>query len=233
MSYHKLLAVFLLLAAFYMIVHTVDTRRKKRKRLREWEERQRQKGEEGEMDTALFLNKVRGIKRLLHHVYIPKAGGSGTTEIDLLMIHEKGIIVIENKNYSGFLYGREEETYWTQMLKGGEYRRFYNPVMQNQGHIRHLKHFLGDLVPEETPYISVITFNDQGRLKRIRVDKKTAVVASARQVKRRLGKRLKRLPRALSRSRIEELERCLLEEAGNTKRARKNHIKQVRSLYGR
>ena len=50
-----------------------------------------------------------------------------TTEIDLLMIHEKGIFVFESKNYSGWIFGSEDQLKWTQCFKSGQREHFYNP----------------------------------------------------------------------------------------------------------
>lgn len=190
---------------------------KRKKRLREWEERRRKKGEEGELYTASCLKKIRGYKRMLHHVYVPRADGKGTTEIDLVLIHVKGIIVIENKNYKGYIYGREEDVYWLQVSGKREKRSFYNPVKQNQGHIRHLKRLLAANTGFQIPYISVITFNNGGKLKRIRVHKETAIVTSSKKVRKCLRRRMRRMPRIWSRGQVDELYHFLLEEAGNAK----------------
>lgn len=84
--------------------------------------------------------------KFLFNLYIPKPDGQ-TTEIDILMISRSGIFVYESKNYSGWIFGDEKRRYWYQTLYAGRGRRahketFYNPVMQNAGHIRHLKKFL-------------------------------------------------------------------------------------------
>lgn len=46
----------------------------------------------------------------------------------------------EVKDYSGWLFGNEKQRYWTQVLNyGKEKYRFYNPIMQNAGHIKALQ----------------------------------------------------------------------------------------------
>lgn len=66
-----------------------------------------------------------------------------TSEIDLLMIHVKGIFVIESKNYSGYIFGSKDQLYWTQSLNKKTKQRFYNPIKQNQTHIKALSEYLG------------------------------------------------------------------------------------------
>lgn len=201
----------------------------KRERQRECEKRQRQKGETGELITAQMLDRVRGYKRMLHHVYVFKTDGGGISEIDLVMIHEKGIIVIENKNYKGYIYGAEDDLYWSQVYGKREKRSFYNPVKQNQSHIRHLKRLLDSHIQNPVPYLSVITFNNGGKLKKIRVNADTAVVTSSRKVRKCIRKRLRWKPRVLNKNQVDDIYYFLKNEAGNTRKVRKIFYKQFGS----
>lgn len=229
MKYHGFAALLLILLSAFIMIRLLAEWMKKRRRQREREERRRKKGEEGEASTALFLNKVWGYKRILHHVYVPKADG-GTSEIDLVMIHERGIIVIENKNYMGYIYGAEEDLYWTQVIGRGERRSFYNPVKQNQTHIRYLRCLLAAHVPATVPYLSVVTFNNRKCLKRIRVDAEAVTVTCSRKVRRCLKKRLRRMPRVLERKQVDEICCFLQGETGDNRRNRKKHEKQMRRM---
>lgn len=57
----------------------------------------RNAGQFGEylIDYALQSNGIEGERVVLTNLYLPMKGK--TTEIDLLMLHEKGIFVIESK----------------------------------------------------------------------------------------------------------------------------------------
>lgn len=202
---------------------------RRKQKQKELEQRQRKKGYEGEMDTYFHLKKIRGYKKILHQVYIPKIN-SGVSEIDFIVIHEKGIFVVENKNYGGCIYGKEEDFYWTQVLKKGNSRNFYNPVRQNQSHIKHLKRFMSDYEFFQIPYVSVITFNDRSFLKKIKVGKTTAVVTSAGKVRKRLRKLLRRLPKTLTRKQVNEIFYYLQKETGSSAGERRKHVKQVNRL---
>jgi predicted RNA-binding Zn-ribbon protein involved in translation (DUF1610 family) len=97
--------------------------------------------------------------KFLFNVYIPKTNGK-TTEIDMLMICPKGIIVFESKNYSGWIFGSQNKENWYQTLPAG--RRchkevFYNPIMQNESHVKHL----GKFISEPIPFYSVVVFSDK------------------------------------------------------------------------
>jgi hypothetical protein len=49
--------------------------------------------------------------------------------------------VVETKNFSGWIYGNEWDSMWTQTLFGKK-RQFRNPLRQNYGHVRALADFL-------------------------------------------------------------------------------------------
>lgn len=106
--------------------------------------------------------------KFLFNIYIPK-GNDGTTEIDVLMISPKGLFVFESKNYSGWIFGSENQRNWYQTLPQGRRRShkeaFYNPVMQNNTHIKHLKTLLGSDIPTH----SIITFSDRCTLKKVQI----------------------------------------------------------------
>jgi hypothetical protein len=101
----------------------------------------------------------------LFNVYITKPDGT-TTEVDVIMLHASGIYVIESKNYSGWIFGSEPDRYWTQSFAGGRKERFYNPVMQNEGHIKALMELLDK---PRSSFRSVVVFGNEATLKKIAV----------------------------------------------------------------
>lgn len=136
-------------------------------------------------DTGLYgeyqlFSSLREVEkeggRFLFNIYVPKKEG-GTSEIDLLLITKEGIFVFENKNYSGWIFGAENQLYWTQTLPcgrgGSQKNKFYNPIMQNKSHIRYLREFLGTSVP----IYSIIVFSDRCTLKQVNFsEEKTYIV---------------------------------------------------------
>lgn len=127
------------------------------------------KGRYGEYLTYQQLKPFEAVgARFLVNIYIPKRNGE-TTEIDVLMICTKGIFVFESKNYSGWIFGSEDEKYWCQTLPTGQGKarkiHFYNPIMQNRSHIKHLRAFLGTQIP----IWSVIVFSDRCTLKSVHI----------------------------------------------------------------
>lgn len=126
-------------------------------------------GKRGEFYLSEIIKPLTGYKRVLYNCYVPKTNGE-TTEIDLILIHETGIYVIESKNYKGWIFGSEEQKNWTQTLAAGrngvQKYHFFNPVMQNKGHIKWLKEYLN---MQNLPIYSYIVFGNNATLKSINV----------------------------------------------------------------
>lgn len=119
--------------------------------------------------------------KFLFNIYIPKTNDE-TTEIDVLMISPKGLFVFESKNYSGWIFGSDNQKYWYQTLPSGRYdshkEKFYNPVFQNNTHIKYLKSMIG----EQIPIHSIITFSDRCTLKNVKIKYSNVYVINRYQV---------------------------------------------------
>lgn len=137
------------------------------------------KYDKGRYAEYLIYKSLRHLEdsrsKFLFNILIPKGNGE-TTEIDVLLICPKGLFVFESKNYSGWIFGNEAHKNWTQTLPKGRGRshkeRFYNPVMQNASHIKHLQ----ALISENTPVHSIIVFSDRCTLKDITLKSKDVSV---------------------------------------------------------
>lgn len=83
------------------------------------------------------------------------------------MFHKKGLFIFESKNYSGWIFGNENNKKWTQTLPAryGESHKeqFYNPIMQNATHIRAVRKYIDDTIP----IYSIIAFSDDCTLKNV------------------------------------------------------------------
>lgn len=75
-----------------------------------------------------------------------------STQIDHIIVSPYGLFIIETKNHKGWVFGDVNSKVWTQVLNGENGWRaygghahftFYNPVVQNQGHIEELSKQLG------------------------------------------------------------------------------------------
>ncbi|WP_338472480.1 NERD domain-containing protein [Niallia sp. XMNu-256] len=121
------------------------------------------KGAYGEKQVSKLLRSLDlNHNTLLNDLYIPKQDGT-TTQIDHVLISDKGLFVIETKNYNGWIFGSQNSKYWTQVIYKRK-EKFYNPIWQNSGHIKELRHFLGDAF-SDIPIYSLIVFGKQATLK--------------------------------------------------------------------
>ena len=99
------LIIFIVIAVVKALFHSPET-----------------KGQLGEDEVARIIYRAsrKGFYgKLLQNVYIPKANG-GTTEIDILFVSVKGIVVFEVKNYAGYIFGSSDRKEWTVTLYAGK-----------------------------------------------------------------------------------------------------------------
>ena len=135
------------------------------------------KGKVGENITSALIRLCYKNGILLKNLYVPIKNDL-TTEIDLLLITKKGIFVIENKNYKGWIFGNEKSKYWMQVIYNRK-NQFFNPVKQNAIHINCLKHILDDNIR----FYSIIVFSGNCQLKDISVFSKDTYVIKEYELK--------------------------------------------------
>jgi hypothetical protein len=116
----------------------------------------------------------------IYHDLIIKKDNGEFSQIDLVLVTSEGIIVIEVKDYSGWIYGSGNNTNWTKVLSYGRKKyKFYNPIKQNNNHISELRKTLKQF--EKIPFFSLIVFFGDCELKEINyVPKGTYLVKSHR-----------------------------------------------------
>lgn len=120
-------------------------------------------GRIGEDRIAKELAKFGVGRKIVRNLIISENGNS--TEIDIVFITECGIYVIESKNYNGWIFGNLSGKYWTQTFSYATKNQFYNPILQNVGHINALRHILDQ--HSDVTIISVIVFSDSASLKKV------------------------------------------------------------------
>ena len=128
------------------------------------------KGVIGEWIVRFFIGKTRekpGREQFVVNDVILQTEDGKTAQIDHILINSRGVFVIETKNYSGRIYGHENQLQWTQVLAYGKVKnKVYNPVKQNATHIYRLKETVG----VKTPFYSMIVFV-KGNTKWVESDK--------------------------------------------------------------
>lgn len=119
------------------------------------------KGRRGEQLVAKALCSLKQRDAIvLNNVLLPISKGH-TSQIDHVVISTRGIFVIETKSLAGRISGSEHSQYWTQHLSS-QTRQIYNPLLQNEGHIRALKRIFTNMDPDL--FISAVVFTEAWRL---------------------------------------------------------------------
>jgi archaellin len=110
-------------------------------------------GKVGEAKVSSIIgHSVAGEKYVFNDYVV--LNNDQTSQIDHIVVNKHGVFVIETKNYSGRIYGSEEQQEWTQVLAGGnEKNKFYNPIKQNATHIYNLRKII-----KNVPVHSVVVF---------------------------------------------------------------------------
>lgn len=105
----------------------------------------RQAGKEGELAAQEIIREVlRENDILLSNICISYEGKE--TELDNVIITDKGVFIIEVKNYSGKLIGKEEDFEWKKykLSAGGNVyeKNVKNPIKQVKRQVYILSHYL-------------------------------------------------------------------------------------------
>lgn len=100
------------------------------------------KGSFGEQFVKYYAKTVTDTL-ILNDILIDSEDGK-TTQLDVLMIGNKGIYVTEVKFYEDAnIYGDGNSSKW-YYYRGGKKYEIYSPLKQNKNHIKHLKNMLKD-----------------------------------------------------------------------------------------
>jgi hypothetical protein len=100
---------------------------------------------------------------IFHDLYIKKRDGT-YSQIDIVVLTEVGVIVVEVKDFSGWIFGFGKNVNWVQFLGKMKYS-FYNPIFQNEGHIRTIKNQLFEY--GNIPFYSLIIFYGKCEIKKV------------------------------------------------------------------
>jgi len=119
-----------------------------------WSQLPSGKGFLGELLVRLIIGKTKEGKQYVLNNYMV-VDEDKSSQIDHIVIRKNGVFVIETKNYSGRIYGKENQHEWTQVLKYGKVKnKIYNPIKQNATHIYRIK----KLIDEDVKIKSLVVF---------------------------------------------------------------------------
>jgi hypothetical protein len=191
---------------------------------------QKDKGTKGEYAIYKELKNYENTGgRFLFNTYIEK-NNQTTTELDVILIHSCGLIVFESKNYSGSIYGKEDESHWTELLgkgKGRKTYRFYNPIIQNKNHIAAIKKLIGS----EVPVNNIVVFSDKCNLQGVKVRYSDIKIVNLRDVNKAVYDIMIKYHDSIGQEKIEELYKMLYQKTQVTEEVKQQHIQNIRTRY--
>lgn len=164
------------------------------------------KGRNGEYLAFLELEKVKGNARLITNIHIPKVD-KGTTELDVVFIHEKGIFVIESKNYSASISILNKNRWKATYSRKTKYNKgkniyFKSPIKQNDTHVKAVIKCLD--VDSECVY-SVIVFSGVKYLKEDTEMKDNVAVIKRKNLLKTIKNIIKTRDTKFSKAKIDEM----------------------------
>ena len=185
-------------------------------------------GAYGEYLTQYLFNSVRfkGYYKTLQNIYVPYK--DSTSEIDVLVVHKKGIYVIESKNYSGWIFGSENQQQWTQMLNKNTKEKFYNPVKQNKTHIKALSEYL-QIEPSKMK--SYIVFSEKCELKKIPENTDQYVITKRNYLLDLINRDMTDKQDILTNEEIDEIARKLEPLTNASQEVKDKHIENIEKKY--
>lgn len=144
-----------------------------REETKKHQQRIKEIGETGERISNFKTLPIVVYGKQLRNLYLPTQNGK-TTELDTLIISISGIYAIETKNYSGKIYGSEKQKNWVAWYSEKDKYPFYNPIRQNEAHIKALKSIFTET--KENCFFSIIVFSDKCELKKIQYDNTKSLI---------------------------------------------------------
>ncbi|MGN7477827.1 nuclease-related domain-containing protein [Solibacillus silvestris] len=136
------------------------------------------------------LEQVKDARKILLDLQIPVYEELQT--IDALLLHESGIYVVNVKDKSGWINGREQSIEWKELLHKNKTRVFNNPIHET----KRLINALQDQLPEVdgTLFETVVVFTNDCSFQQIEIQSENVEVLKMSELKEwaksRNGKRL-------------------------------------------
>ena len=166
-----------------------------------------------------------------------------TSQIDNVLLTDKALYVIEAKNYNGYIYGSLTDQNWTltqqnvktyKNKRGKKYTKsfinkhsFYNPIKQNTIHINALKTLLKN---PNALFINIVVFGQKTQLKNVNSDPQYPVIR-LNQLKAFINRNETKMSSSISLQSMSQWVDSIVYANDPSRKARKNHIKQLKKRY--
>jgi hypothetical protein len=172
----------------------------------------------GELEVRMIIggNKPNKNRYVINNITFHD--GDKSAQIDHMIIDRSGIILIETKNRTGKIFGKEQDLNWTVVFSYGKKRAtMFNPIKQNLGHVNSVKKIIGN----DVPIHSLIVFSKKADIREI--SSQTTPVIYANSIKQYL-KDYSLNDKAISEEKVVELYERFKNLKENNKITNKEHV---------
>jgi len=165
--------------------------------------------------------------RIFQNVYIKKKDGK-YTEIDLVAVSPKGVFVFESKNYSGWIFGNENDSNWTQTLNRRTKTPFFNPIIQNRVHLNSIQYTFPQLPVDRI--FSIIVFSNKCTLKDVTVSSQNVHVIQRRDLIKTVKRIMFNHGDVMSDAQLDDVVRVMLESSRPGDEIKNQHLDGLQQL---
>ena len=143
--------------------------------------------------------------------------------------NEKGIFVVESKNYSGWIFGNENDKFWTQCLQNKTHNKFYNPIWQNKTHIEAIQTIFPQI--QKDFFKSIIVFSERCELKQIKSNNKNTWIVKRENLKETIKQIIVTSKESIQKEEIENIKQMLNCYINTSAETKQKHINTITTNY--
>lgn len=191
------------------------------------------RGTNSELWLILKLLKAGIPSETIFHDLIIKKNKNKFSQVDIVLATTEGIVVIEVKDYSGWIFGNGNQTNWTQVMNYGKNKyRFYNPIKQVKSQVLSIKNSLIQF--DQIPFFSIIVFYGDCQLKEINyVPENTFIVKPHRILEALNSIKYNNGPAPYKNKQevVDVLKKAVLD--GSNKDYKKMHVDNIKNIVGK
>lgn len=191
------------------------------------------RGTNSELWLILKLLKAGIPPETIFHDLIIKKSQNKFSQVDIVLATTEGIVVIEVKDYSGWIFGNGNQTNWTQVMNYGKNKyRFYNPIKQVKSQVLSIKNSLMQF--DQIPFFSIIVFYGDCQLKEINYVPENTFIVKPHRILEALNSIKSNNDPAPYKNKhevIDVLKKAVLN--GSNKDYKKMHIDNIKNIVGK
>ncbi len=204
------------------------------------------KGKIGERKVKKIITKLSKDQKGIHLHDIMLGVGDKSCQIDHIFITKKSAYIIETKNYRGRIYGNENDQHWYQTIKyrnkvqgkrSSYYKThiektpFYNPINQNQTHIRRMLSHIPDI--QNLTIYNLVVFINHADISHVTVNSRGVIVLKHHKLRRVISDIEQRATTIITQTKLGIIQDQINLANQKSRQALRQHIDRIKVKYGK